>query len=282
MPRIRSVKHELFEDEALAECDVEARLLFVGLIVWSDDHGNQRANAALIRGHVYPYDEGVEILAVRRWLAQLHEVGVVRLYKVDGEQFLHLPGWAKHQRIDNAGKPQVPGPEEAEADAKIDLPDAADDDDRGDSPRVAAGGEGRGKEGKGTTSAKKPPTRDDFPMAFLLADLIAGNDPDGKWTEPSRTSCEAERLLKDRDGRDEQQIRHVVEFVQEDEFEQDVVHSMAKLRKRYGELLGKARKHWKATQGGSGGGAKSARVEQLMDRGRAAAAKAAAENAPVS
>lgn len=275
MPRIRSVKHDLFEDEALAGASRDARLLFIGLITWSDDHGNQRGNAALIRGHVFPYDEDIDPAAVEGLLRELHESGVVRLYKVDGEQFLHLRGWAKHQRIDNAGKPQVPRPEEADADASIEPIEAT----RGISPRFAAGGEGSGKDRKGvTTTSAKTPTRDDSPLSFLLADLIAGNDPDGKWTAPSKASCEAERLLKERDKRDEKQIRHVVEFVQEDDFERNVVHSMAKLRKRYGELLGKARDDWsRKRQGGvnqTRAGGRSARIEELLERGRQAAERA--------
>jgi hypothetical protein len=110
--RIRSLKPEIVQSARLAECSRDARLLFVYLISQSDCFGNQRADARLIRGQLFPYDDDITAATIEGWLGELCAIGVVQLYEVEGQRYLHLTSWHEHQVISKPGKPLVPGPDD--------------------------------------------------------------------------------------------------------------------------------------------------------------------------
>lgn len=139
MPRIRSIKPELPQDEKLGNVSRDARLLFVLLLTIADDYGRFRGKPVYLKGQLFPYDDGagkqpvVTALQVTEWLEELASGELVRLYEVGGQAYGEFVNWNKHQRIDNAGKSSIPP-----------IPQSAAT--RGDSPRFAAG---CGKEGIG-------------------------------------------------------------------------------------------------------------------------------------
>lgn len=109
MGRIRTIKPEFTQSESIGRVSREARLLFLQVWTVCDDYGRCRAAAPLLAGLLYPYDADAAAL-IPAWLDELAAEGLVRLYRVDGSSYLEVPGWAKHQRVDNAGKPMVPPP----------------------------------------------------------------------------------------------------------------------------------------------------------------------------
>ena len=109
MPRIRSIKPEFPADEALAGCSVEARYLFVMLICQVDDEGRMRGAAGLIRGLVFPYDE-FTLDDVDGLLVELEALRKVSRYVVDGETFLVIPNFVKHQYIPKPSESKLPAP----------------------------------------------------------------------------------------------------------------------------------------------------------------------------
>lgn len=157
---IRSIKADLCDDETLGECSRDARYLFVGLITRVDDHGRFRANPSLIRSRIYPYDEDVTNADVARWVAELVAKGRLQTYVADGQQYLILTKWAKHQRIDNAAKSELPPP----PDPMSPQPAA----DLGDSPLEGNGREWKGMEGKGSVELAlvSPPATDPVVAVF--------------------------------------------------------------------------------------------------------------------
>jgi hypothetical protein len=108
--RIRTIKPELFEDEALGDCSRDARFLFVGLISHSDDHGRQRGNARLVKANVFPYDEDIGRPEVERWLGELIQAGVIRMYESAQEKFIQIVNWRRHQRVDKIKESEFPDP----------------------------------------------------------------------------------------------------------------------------------------------------------------------------
>lgn len=110
MPRIRTIKPEFPDDETLGAVSRDARLTFV--LVWTrcDDHGRFRAAPAYLRAQLFPYDEDLTLQTVAGWVDELARVGRLNLYEVDGQRYGEVVNWAKHQRIDNAGKELVPPP----------------------------------------------------------------------------------------------------------------------------------------------------------------------------
>lgn len=152
---IRSIKADLCDDETLGACSRDARYLFVGLITRVDDHGRCRANPALLRSRIYPYDDDVTNADVTRWLGELSERGRIHLYTFDGQQYLVIRRWEKHQRIDNAAKSELPPPPE---EVCGEPPQVAANlgGVEGSLARIAAGREGIGGEGIG---GELPPQR---------------------------------------------------------------------------------------------------------------------------
>jgi hypothetical protein len=105
--RIRSIKPFIWEDERLGSVTREARLLFIGLITLADDAGRFRATTSVLVGHIYPYDRDAS-RKVPKWLQELTKAGLVALY--GGDQYGHLPGWGKHQRIHHPTASLLPEP----------------------------------------------------------------------------------------------------------------------------------------------------------------------------
>ena len=108
-PRMRSIKPELWQDEAVGDLSRDARLLFIGLITMADDEGRFRALPSLILGHVFPYD----VDALRRldgWLREVADAGLIVLYEVDGRPYGVLPGFRRHQRINRPSPSRLPAP----------------------------------------------------------------------------------------------------------------------------------------------------------------------------
>ena len=99
MPKIRSLKPELLEDEALGRCALGARLMFIGMISLADDEGRLRATAAFLRSRIFPYNDDLTVQDVAVWVNQLAAANVITLYECEDQTFAHLVGWEKHQRI---------------------------------------------------------------------------------------------------------------------------------------------------------------------------------------
>lgn len=113
MARIRTVKPEFFESVSLAQVSRDARLTFIGLFTLADDYGRMRYLPKKITGALYPLDPDVDDADVHDWVCELERVGCVRRYSVDGYEYLELPGWAEHQRIDRPSSSRVPEPIES-------------------------------------------------------------------------------------------------------------------------------------------------------------------------
>jgi hypothetical protein len=111
MARIRTIKPEFPQSESVGRLSRDARLLFIQLWTAVDDYGRARAAPKLLSGLLYPYDDDAPSL-IGTWLAELHAAGFIRLYQAEGSQYLDIPTWGKHQRIDNAGKSNIPPYEE--------------------------------------------------------------------------------------------------------------------------------------------------------------------------
>ena len=132
MSRIRSLKPSWLEDSKIAACHDAGRLMSVALILLADDHGRGRASLPWLAGQVWPYEEKTRerISKTKKALDALSRVGFLIVYEVRGEQYYLINNWCRHQRVDNAGFPRHPAPEDA-TDHSLDLT-------CGEPPRLAA------------------------------------------------------------------------------------------------------------------------------------------------
>ena len=108
-PRIRTLKPEVWQDEAIGSLGPWERLLFVGLITMADDEGRLRALIPAISGHIFPYDDA-NSARVSKWLRCLQDTGLVVLYECGGVPYLQIKGWGSHQKINRPTPSEIPAP----------------------------------------------------------------------------------------------------------------------------------------------------------------------------
>jgi len=98
---------------------------------------------------LYPYDDDAKSL-IGGWLTELEGVAAVRCYQIDGESYLDIPNWLKHQKIDKPSASKYPA--FVESSRKLSSPRELSPPDQG--PRT----KDQGREGKGSTTASATPT----------------------------------------------------------------------------------------------------------------------------
>lgn len=260
--RIRSLKPDVWDDEALGECSTSARLLFVGLITQADDDGRLPGNPRWIASKVYPYDEDISSAAIETWLDELDRVDVIRLYEVAGKTYIWLPSWDSHQTIDKRyyrpsrlpEPPQEspPSAPRAPAEATDPAPNGAQESATPD--RI--GEEGIGGDRRGESEAAAPDAtrstslsasdRESAPeivaLCELLADLIEGNGSKRPSVAQVKGWRKDARLMIEQDERTVEQVEAAMRWAHNHPGSsggftwRSVILSMGKLREKYDQL----------------------------------------------
>ena len=99
MARIRTIKPEFWTSEQVADCTPAARLLFIGIWNFCDDHGVHPASTRRLKMEVFPSDS----ISDREIEAMVNELLLARLlyaYQVGQKSYWQVTGWAKHQKIE--------------------------------------------------------------------------------------------------------------------------------------------------------------------------------------
>lgn len=110
--RIRSVKPEFFQHEAIFEAEKQSglplRLAYIGLWTRTDRRGVFRWKPRELMLNILPWD-GVDFGAV---LDALERHGFLFSYEVAGERYGYIPGFAKHQvfNLKERGEANIPNP----------------------------------------------------------------------------------------------------------------------------------------------------------------------------
>lgn len=99
MARIRTIKPEFFTSEQIVECSTNARLLFVGIWVFSDDNGIHPASVKRLKMEIFPADSFSE-KELKALIDELISANLLTEYEVENKRFWLVTGWGKHQRID--------------------------------------------------------------------------------------------------------------------------------------------------------------------------------------
>lgn len=93
MARARSLKPGFFTNDKLAECQPLARLLFAGLWTLADREGRLEDRAKKIKAEVLPYDDA----DADELLTALAGHGFIQRYEVNGEKYIQIVAFLKHQ-----------------------------------------------------------------------------------------------------------------------------------------------------------------------------------------
>lgn len=101
MARIRYIKPGFFINDELAKIKPLGRLLFIGLWCFADKAGRLHDRPKRIRAEVLPFD-GVN---VDRLLNELAEHGFISRYEADGQPYIQILNFSKHQRPHHKEEP---------------------------------------------------------------------------------------------------------------------------------------------------------------------------------
>jgi len=91
--RARNIKPGFFKNEDLADCDLPARLLFIGLWCMADRAGRLEYRSKRIKAELFPYDN----CNIDKLLKQLSDKKFIQIYSVSNEKYIEILNFSKHQ-----------------------------------------------------------------------------------------------------------------------------------------------------------------------------------------
>jgi hypothetical protein len=201
MARIRTIKPETPQSESLGRASRDARLLFLLLFTLCDDEGRARGNSRMLASLLFPYDDGdgghpkTTGADVERWLDELEREDCVVRYSVDGDAFLAVCNWSKHQKIDKPTRSKLPPPPDEFANPREDSLRIREDSSEEGKGMEGKGEERKGEEGIETSDRKAPEAGGLSPdgIVSIWNEVTNGKLPKAKPT-PKRESVIRTRL----------------------------------------------------------------------------------------
>ncbi len=107
MARNRTISPDFWTMEAVIDCQPMTRLLFIGLWNFADDGGVQPLRPRTIRMQVFPGDT-IENERVREMIGELAAQGLVRIYAVEGVEYVAIVDWDQMQRVGKRARRRYP------------------------------------------------------------------------------------------------------------------------------------------------------------------------------
>lgn len=185
MARIRTIKPEFFQDDALAELPVLCRILFPALWCLADKEGRLEDRPKRIKVAALPYDE----CDADDLLARLHNAGFIQRYTVDGNDYIQVVNFVKHQRITGSeaeSKSVIPASPENNPSNTEETPRKQQGNTE-ETPRTTGrkeGREGKGKEGKEVPKSQAAAKTENQPSS--QSDPNFANATSGEKSKPKR------------------------------------------------------------------------------------------------
>jgi hypothetical protein len=192
MARIRTIKPEFFTSEDIVSLTPLARLFYVSLWCESDRDGRLSWKLRTLKMRYLPGDDcDIQVLA-----DELLSAGLVHLYVVDGCEYAYLPGFSKHQIINNReASSTLPAPPFAQVAQDLHVKhDASGTRESGDTHDAEGKGkEGKGKEGKGREEEGKDICQqaDDLTAIFDYWCSVMNKRGTAKFTEDRKRAVKA-------------------------------------------------------------------------------------------
>lgn len=110
MARKRMIDPGFWTDEKLGTCSRDERLLFMGLISNADDDGRLPGHPALLKSMIFPYDYDITPEDVEKWAQNLFKKQLIAIYKANGQTYIWVCNFSKHQSIKKKTDSKLPAP----------------------------------------------------------------------------------------------------------------------------------------------------------------------------
>lgn len=107
----RALYLSFFKDAKVRKLPTEARLLFIGLICAADKWGVLENDPFNIWTEAYFSDKEVTEEQITGWINLLAEKEMLKLYEVDGHNWIYVTKWMRYQRFRYIPAPTNPLPE---------------------------------------------------------------------------------------------------------------------------------------------------------------------------
>lgn len=129
MPRIRTIKPEFFTSPDTAKVSHAARLLYIAMWCWADDHGRGELNLLQLRAFTFPeHDPWLENTFANKntevqsehtefqnLCAEVINGYNITTYTNNGRTYYEIPSWDHHQKLQRRAKPKHPGPNDPQS-----------------------------------------------------------------------------------------------------------------------------------------------------------------------
>ena len=232
------LKKEISESNKLGYLKSDsARLLYTWLIPWLDIEGRYKADPDILKGHLFPKIKSMTKGKIERLLFELSEVGLIYLYKSNGEQYLQFTKFGELQKLypERESKSEIPSPQDKSC-------ELMSNQDLSSQVKLKEYNINEVK-----SKCQKQISDIDKKLTQLLISKILENDPDSSiirdLTEKRQINWMNEcRLLREKDKRSPELIERIIQFSQDDDFWKSNILSMSKLRKQFNQLFLKAGK----------------------------------------
>jgi hypothetical protein len=115
MPRIRSIKPELFVSPQVMNLSRDARLLFIGLITQADDEGRGTADPRKLKAAIFGGDDDITTDLILELLTEIEKQNLCITYDGNGHGRIYaLPSFREHQYIQRPKPSTYPKPPKQE------------------------------------------------------------------------------------------------------------------------------------------------------------------------
>lgn len=202
MARSRNIKPGFFTNDELAECSPYARLLFAGLWTIADKEGRLDDRHKKIKALVLPFDE----VDCDELLQQLHSRKFINRYQVNGDGYIQITNWKKHQNPHcKEAASEIPEPvennestgqEQCKSDEETEKEDA-------ETPQVIENNEAQDKHSSSTVLEQEQHTTNPADSLNLIPDSLIPHPDSLNNTQAADATCEgaAEATIHAMSGR---------------------------------------------------------------------------------
>jgi len=96
MAKIRGIKPDFWISEQVVTCSMPARLFFIGLWNFSDDHGVFKWKPKMLKMQIFLSDN----VSTQKLLKELVDNGFIKKFVFEEAEYGYIINFSKHQRID--------------------------------------------------------------------------------------------------------------------------------------------------------------------------------------
>ena len=111
MPRIRTIKPEIWLSPQVMNLKRDARLLFLGMITQADDEGRGVADPRKMKAAIFPGDDDILAADILKMRDEIESQGLAQFYEANGHGRVYaLTSWRSHQYVERPKASLYPPP----------------------------------------------------------------------------------------------------------------------------------------------------------------------------